>query len=531
MSSHARLVVFESWDARLVANDRNHDYDVFVHRRADGANELISARDPSLGSATANGPSVVAKSSLSADGRLVVFSSDADNLVANDTNGLRDVFLRDLMSGTTLLVSAGLDGQVANGMSYDPAISANGRYVAFASTARNLVAGDSNGKSDVFVRDLEAGSTVLASVDSGGIGGGNAVSHAPAIGGDGRFVLFRSSAGNLVQARFTNDNLFLRDLQSNVTYALTTNGVSSAAMTADGRFTAFGGKLGDLFVWDSLLGHTVYSNKTSPILTVGISSDGNRIVYSTTNTTLVSDITAHTNWQLGTWPLALSRAGLRFSSDSRFLAYARPLSFTNQVYLYDFQTGTNLLISRNPLIRALPAPSDSPDISADGRFVVYRSAATNLVAGLKTDGTPNLYLYDRTTGSNSLLTASLYQDGSADNRSATPVFSGDGRTLVFQSLASDLAEQDFNQESDVFLLSFLYASISAGPAGQAPTLTWPARKGEKYEVQFKNALSDSAWQPVAGEVMIAGNQAQLTDLTPGVGQRFYRIVSSKGRPH
>jgi Tol biopolymer transport system component len=532
MSSHARLVVFESLYASLVANDRNHEYDLFIHRRADGANELISARDPSLGSASANGPSLVAESSVSADGRFVVFSSGADNLVANDTNGFRDVFVRDLMAGSTLLASVGLDGVAAKGLSYEPAISENGRYVAFTSSAKDLVPGDTNGQNDVFVRDLEASTTILVSTNSNGIGGGDAGSHAPTIGADGRFVLFHSSASNLAPGGFLGENLFIRDLQSNITHALTTIGVTAAAMTADGRFTAFGDKLGNLFVWDSLVGHTVYTNNTSTISTVGISPDGSRLVYGTTNGTFVSDLAAQTNSRLGAWPLAAAnRVGLHFSADSRFLTYARPLNGRNQAYLYDFQTGDQLLVSRTFGGTPGSGLSDSPDISADGRFVVYRSAATNLVPDLETDGRPNLYLFDRTIGSNSLLTASLYQDGSANNRSSAPVFSADGRTLVFQSFASDLAEQDFNHESDVFLLSFLYASISAVPAGQGPTLTWPARKGEKYQVQFKNALSDNTWHPVGGEVKITGNQAQLTDMTAGVGQRFYRIVTSKGQPH
>ena len=85
--------------------------------------------------------------------------------------------------------------------------------------------------------------------------------------------------------------------------------------------------------------------------------------------------------------------------------------------------------------------------------------------------------------------------------------------------------QDFNQGSDVVALSFLYGSITLGGAGQGPTLTWLARPGEGYLVQFKTTLSDGNWQDVTGVVTITGNQAKLTDLAPASGQRFYRITA------
>jgi hypothetical protein len=123
-----------------------------------------------------------------------------------------------------------------------------------------------------------------------------------------------------------------------------------------------------------------------------------------------------------------------------------------------------------------------------------------------------------------LLTASRVTGAPANNRSLTPVFSSDGRTLLFESWASDVVAQDFNWASDVFALGFLYVSVST-PPGSGPTLTWPARPGEAYEAQFKNNPSDAAWQTVTGTITIQGDQAQVTDLDPAVGQRFYRVVA------
>ena len=134
-------------------------------------------------------------------------------------------------------------------------------------------------------------------------------------------------------------------------------------------------------------------------------------------------------------------------------------------------------------------------------------------------------MYDGLLGATSLLSASRVNGAAADNRSLAPIFSGDGRTLVFQSAASDLVAPDFNHSSDVFALALLYATIVPATAGHGPTVTWPARPGETYKVQFKNTLSDADWQNVSGTVTITGNQAQLTDLSPANGQRFYRVVA------
>jgi Tol biopolymer transport system component len=175
---------------------------------------------------------------------------------------------------------------------------------------------------------------------------------------------------------------------------------------------------------------------------------------------------------------------LRFSGDGRLLTFAGLLSNTNQVYLYDFQSGSNLLVSQN--LAAPSGLSDSPDISADGRFVAYRSFATNIVPVTDGNGVPDLFSYDRLLSGTSLLSASRVNGAAADNRSLVPIFSGDGRSLVFQSAASDLVAQDFNHGSDVFALALLYATIVPATAGHGPTLTWPASPDETYHVQFKN---------------------------------------------
>jgi Tol biopolymer transport system component len=133
---------------------------------------------------------------MSADGRFVAFTSEAP-LVPGDTNGVADVFLRDLRAGTTVRVNLTADGRQAGGASYSPMMSADGRHVVFSSDATNLVAGDTNGVADVFLRDLRPGTTVRASLAADG-GQGNDGSYNGVVTRDGRYVAFASAATNLV---------------------------------------------------------------------------------------------------------------------------------------------------------------------------------------------------------------------------------------------------------------------------------------------------------------------------------------------
>jgi len=148
---------------------------------------------------------------LSADGRFVAFESDAGNLVVGDTNGSFDVFVRDSGTGVTSRVSVSSGGSQGNVGGNAPDLSSDGRFVAFQSASNNLVAGDNNGTFDVFVHDRETGSTTRVSVATGG-GQGNGASVLPAISADGRVVAFRTLATNLV-ANDTNGvaDVFVHD--------------------------------------------------------------------------------------------------------------------------------------------------------------------------------------------------------------------------------------------------------------------------------------------------------------------------------
>lgn len=533
MSADGRFVVFESADANLVANDRNRATDVFVRDLEDGLSELISGHHPPLATATPNALSSLSPFSSSADGYRIAFASDADNIVANDTNQFRDVFVRDLLNATNLLVSVSTNSLASgNGQSFDPAMSGDGRYVVFNSSAQSLVPGDNNNAPDVFVRDLLTGTTALVSVSTDGISPGNQGSLLEAISANGRYVLFRSRATNLAASAFSNTNVFLHDLQAGVTHAVTTSGAPIAALSADGRFVAISGQTGSVYVWDSQTATRIHTNSASGVSSLAISPSGSWLVYISTTGLSAADWVAHTNWVIANG-LSGSHPGLRFSSDGRFLAYvntaakvAIDANGTYDVYLYDFQTGTNLLVSQSyASSAALGGASDWPDITGDGRFVSYRSAATNIVPN-DTNGLPDIFLFDRQTGINTLLSQSRSGNSSADARSLAPVFGGNGRVLLFQSWASDMVAQDFNSSSDVFGFWLLYATIVPGNTpGEGSTISWPAVPGQSYRVQYKENLDDATWRDVTGTVTIVGSAGFLTDPAPSIGQRFYRVLT------
>jgi Tol biopolymer transport system component len=242
ISAHGRYVVFDSLASNLVAGDTNNADDVFVRDRVAHLTRRVSVGP---GGQLANNNSFVP--AISADGRFVAFTSSASNLVAGDTNDTDAVFVRDRRAQVTRRVSVGPGGQQANDGSSRPAISAHGRFVAFRSRASNLVAGDTNGTDDVFVRDRKAHVTRRVSVGPAGQQA-NSSSFQPAISAHGRFVAFDSFASNLV-AGDTNNNydVFVRDRRAQLTRRVSVgpggqqaNGRSfQPAISAHGRFVAF----------------------------------------------------------------------------------------------------------------------------------------------------------------------------------------------------------------------------------------------------------------------------------------------------
>ncbi len=250
LSADGRFVVFASNANNLVPDDTNGALDVFVHDRDLGTTERVN-----VDSAGVQGNKLSLLPSISADGYSVAFYSDADNLVANDSNGYGDVFVHDRRHRTTERVSVASHGAQANSYSevWTESISADGQRVVFNSSASNLVPGDTNGEPDVFVRDRALQVTRRINVGSDGRQANNGDSgpgtQRSVISGNGSYVAFNSHAGNLVPGDSNNEtDLFVHDLETgatsrvNVGYDGTeSNGFTGYDMSfsADGRILAF----------------------------------------------------------------------------------------------------------------------------------------------------------------------------------------------------------------------------------------------------------------------------------------------------
>lgn len=254
ISANGRFVVFESEANNLVVGDTNLRTDIFVHDRQTGITERVSV--DSLG---VQGNDYSDTASISADGRYVVFESESTNLVIGDTNGVEDIFLHDRQTGITERISVDSSGVQADDMCYGSMVSRDGRYVAFDSDATNLVAGDSNGARDVFLRDRLTGLTSLISVDSFGVQGSN-MSRNPSISADGTQVCFESTATNLVlNDNNSNLDVFVHNLSSGLTTRVSVktggaecNGSShQSSLSADGRIVAFTSWATDLVPGDT----------------------------------------------------------------------------------------------------------------------------------------------------------------------------------------------------------------------------------------------------------------------------------------
>jgi len=278
LSADGRFVAFRSFASNLVPGDTNNAQDVFVHDNLTGRTSIIVADTNTSIYDYSVGPSI------SADGRIVAFASEASTLVPGDTNGTYDVFVHDRATGQTTLVSVDSNGVQGDGPSRFPVVSADGRLVAFVSGATNLVPGDTNATLDVFVFDRETRQTTRVSVDSNGVQGNGQCGY-PCFSGDGRFVAFDSFASNLFPGD-TNGrpDVFVRDRLTGTTslVSVDSNGAQGntdsflPSLSADGRFVAFSSLAsnlvpGDTNTADDIFVHDRESGRTTR---VSVASDG-----------------------------------------------------------------------------------------------------------------------------------------------------------------------------------------------------------------------------------------------------------------
>ncbi|MCX6928752.1 MAG: hypothetical protein NT154_36900 [Verrucomicrobia bacterium] len=304
ISTDGRWLSFDCTDADLVPGDNNQGYDVFVCDLITGALEMESVAQPILPSFSPPGSSARPGVAASTDGRFIAFASSARSLTPNSSPALQSLYLRDQLAGTNLLVSVDVNGYAATGgWSSDPSVSADGRFVAFTSGATNLAPGDAvnmtDARSNVFVRDMQLGTNYLVSVNVLGTVAGNQPSYSPTISASGAQLLFRSRASNLTSNSTTGENCFWRDLQAGRTYTVTTSGSSSSAMTPDGRFVGYAKSPTGMYLWDAQVATTVYTNVTSSVVTnIAVSPDGRRLAGLSGSRLFLADRTPGTNFTL-----------------------------------------------------------------------------------------------------------------------------------------------------------------------------------------------------------------------------------------
>jgi Tol biopolymer transport system component len=439
ISSDGRFIVFSSLASNLVPGDTNGVRDIFRYDRDVGTTVRVSVGD--LGSQS-NGPSVAP--AISDDGLRVVFASQAFDLVAAATGGVQSIFLRDLSPDgeTTILLSGGEGSASANGASYDPVISSDGRRVAFSSLASNLVAGDVNGREDVFLHDLQSGQTNLVSRSSQNELGDNE-SLEPTISADGRYVAFSSYATNLVgdDTNFRQD-IFLRDTVANLTLRLSLganggegNGDSYApSISADGRFVAFASEAGNL-----------------------VEGDDNGVA---------------------------------------------------DIFVRNVEAGSTVRVSVASDGLQADGPSSLPALSPDGRYVAFESLATNLVAG-DSNNAWDVFVHDLHTGETRRLSASA-GGVQGNGHSYTPAIAAYGQALAFESRASNLIANDSNGVQDIFLSYLTPTTTSITSVVPSPSVV-----GASYRVNVR--VSAASGTPGGSVLVSDGSLSCTATLAAGAG--------------
>jgi Tol biopolymer transport system component len=404
ISGSGQFIAFASYATNLAVPDVNGASDIFLYNRESGVIELVSRQLDDIGNSASFDPAV------SGNGRFVAFSSDATNLIAPlsgeppDMNDARDIFVREHRAVTTTRVSLTHGGGEANGNSFSPAISASGRFVAFASEATNLVGADGNLTTDIFVRDRDLSgdgsfdeaadtSTTLVSYSFFDGAEANGPSFAPAICADGQYVAFGSEATNLLGGG-NDGNVFQ-----------------------------------DVFLYDATAGPGERITRVSVEYTSGGAPSGDSYAPS---------ISADGDW-------------IAFHSDAPDLAPEDTNVYTD-VFVYDRTTSQTILVSVNPGGVSGDGDSLSPCISANGRFVAFESQATDLLAGPDPGLGPvrGVFVYDLDTGDMVRISNPL-GGVQANGPSRFPAASGDGRFVAFRSQATNLVAEDQNgSTSDIF---------------------------------------------------------------------------------
>jgi Tol biopolymer transport system component len=516
LSADMRWLVWQSQATTLVAGDTNGSADVFVREIATGATAIAS-----LSSSGAQGDGDSLEPQISGDGRYVVFYSFATNLVPGDSNGCSDIFVRDTLLGTTTCVSVDPSGRPANGGNRYPTISHDGRFVAWESNASNLVPGDTNGQRDIFVRDLLLGLTTRVSTASGGAQA-DAGSTDANLSPDGRWIAFESDATNLV-AGDTNGvtDVFLHDRTTGSTVRVSTNGSGSQAIqpsndpyvSDQGRYVAFDSRDATLVSGDTngLIDIFVKDMLTGALERCSLDSSGVEADWDCYDPVLSPD---------GQKLVFFSLAGNLVAGDT---------NLAEDIFLRDRAAATTERISVSAAGQQGDGASFYPALSPDGRFVAFDSGSTDLVDG-DLNGAHDIFLRDRLgsfhafcAGDGSLATACpCANTGGPGQGCDNSLLAGGARLAASGSTMPDSVLLVSSGELPSALSIFLQGnSIVAQGVVFGDGLRCVA--GALKRLYVGHAVAGSASAPGAGEPPIHVRSAQLGDpILPG-GTRWYQV--------
>jgi uncharacterized repeat protein (TIGR01451 family) len=392
---------------------------------------------------------------MTPDARFVSFASSASNLVPGDTNGVGDVFVRDRRSGATERVSVGAKGAQGDGDSNvlgigtDSAISDDGRYVAFKSEATNLVRGDRNANTDVFVRDRVAGTTERVSVDNAGrelAGGGDQ----PAISPDGRYVAFVTLD---LDSNFSPD-VYLRDrLAGTTTRISVAAGGGETTNTSESPAVAIG-----------LSGPLVAFTSTSDGIVAGDDDGRSDVFVRDVAAGTTERVSVNSDEQPGTGGVGNGARGPSISNGGRFVAFSSdaanftPVAQTGpfmDVFVRDRQAGTTVLASPSTTGGEADSSSEGASISAGGGFVSFASFASNLVAQSGGESLiQDTYVRDLAAATTERTSVATNGDNATfsgfDTHVGTGPVSADGLVSLMVTNADNLQAGDDNSNQDVF---------------------------------------------------------------------------------
>lgn len=612
LSADGRFVVFTARPSAIDPADPNPHRQVYCHDFETGLTQLISVRDPAVPVATPNGASSLELAAVSATGRFIAFTSRASDL---GPAGSGQLWLRDTESGTNILLSVDRHGQPAGtaGGFQGVQISADGRWVSFMSDHPDLADGDVNGTVDVFLRDVVAGSTRLVSRSSSTYGR----SFGAVLARDASAIIFRSHASGIASSGsfwdlygYSPAEATNRLVSLDITFG---SGASSPCdrpvISPDGRWLLYRTTAYNVYP-ESSAGFEKLVLKNLTIQFGGYNGPATRVSLDAQGAPLPGD-------GPGDWA---------FSADSQWLVFNHWDATTSGVYRRPTAGGAVELITTNgfqPLIAnggnvvawqsRMPAvgyadtngtwdvfhqrvaegvnkvvsldqagtqtgngASRLSALSPDGRYVLFRSHASNLVAG-DANRSLDLFLRDTSSDTTVLLSRNFAGTASANNFSGKAVFTDDGTKIIFESYASDLVVGDFNLERDIFVAqlqlpdsdndglpddweltyfntldrdgtedsdgdglsdgdefragsspinsaSVLRAIALSGVGSGTTTVMWSAVPGRTYQVQSRDTFSEAGWDAVGGPVTATSTSGSAADPEPADPDRFYRVL-------